>query len=57
MARLVAKGYSQKHKIEYDEVFTLVTRLEIIRLIIVIAAQHRCQISFCKLLSSRRGLH
>jgi hypothetical protein len=51
MARLVAKGYNQKHKIEYDEVFTLVTRLEIIRLIIVIAAQHRCQISFCKLLS------
>ena len=45
------KGYSQKHKIEYEEVFALVTRLEIIQLIIVIAAQHRCQISFCKLLS------
>jgi hypothetical protein len=34
--RLVAKEYSQKQEIDYDEIFALVTRLEIIRLIIAI---------------------
>ena len=40
-ARLVAKGYSQKAGIDYDEVFTPVARLEIVRLIIYLAAQNR----------------
>ena len=30
----MVKGYSQKHVIDYDEVFALVARLEIIQLII-----------------------
>ena len=42
--RLVAKGYSQKHDIMYDEVFALVTRLETIHLIIVLDAQHKWRI-------------
>jgi hypothetical protein len=40
-ARLVPKGYSQKHEIDYEEVFVHMARLETIRLIIAIAAQHR----------------
>jgi len=43
-ARLVVKGYSQKHEINYDEVFALVARLETIHLIIVIDAQHKWRI-------------
>ena len=39
-AKLVIKGYSQKHEINYDEVFAPITRLETIRLIIAIFAQH-----------------
>jgi Reverse transcriptase (RNA-dependent DNA polymerase) len=37
--RLVVKGYRQKVGIDYDEVFALVTRMEIIRLLISVAAQ------------------
>jgi hypothetical protein len=40
----VAKGYSQKHEIDYDEVFALVARLETIHLIIVIDAQNKWRI-------------
>jgi hypothetical protein len=40
-ARLVAEGYIQKQRIDYNEVFSLVARFKIIRLIIVTAAQHR----------------
>ena len=36
--RLVAKDYSQKQEIDYDEIFALVARLEIIQLIIAITA-------------------
>ena len=39
-ARLVVKGYSQKHGIDYDEVFALVVLIESIRVLIAIAAQH-----------------
>nr|GEU97808.1 retrovirus-related Pol polyprotein from transposon TNT 1-94 [Tanacetum cinerariifolium] len=43
-ARLVAKGYKQKHGIDYEEVFASVARLETIRMIIAIAAQHKWKI-------------
>jgi hypothetical protein len=42
--RLVAKGYSQKLGIDYDEVFALVARLKIIWLIIAITVQHRWEV-------------
>nr|GFB86050.1 reverse transcriptase [Tanacetum cinerariifolium] len=43
-SRLVAKGYKQKHGIDYEEVFAPVARLETIRMIIAIAAQHKWKI-------------
>jgi hypothetical protein len=42
--RLVAKGYTQKHEIDYDKVFTPVARLETIQLIIATTSQHRWRI-------------
>ena len=39
--RLVEKGYSQKAEIDYDEVFAPVVGLEIIRLILSLAAQQK----------------
>ena len=43
-AHLVAKGFSQQHGVDYDEVFALVARLETIQLIIAFAAQKRWRI-------------
>jgi hypothetical protein len=37
-ARLVMKGYTQRHGIDYDEVFTSVARLDSVRLLIALAA-------------------
>lgn len=37
-ARLVAKGYVQKQGIDYEEVFAPVTRLEIVRVLLALAA-------------------
>ena len=37
-ARLVAKGYVQRHGVDYEEVFAPVARIETIRLVIAIAA-------------------
>ncbi|GJY95415.1 retrovirus-related pol polyprotein from transposon TNT 1-94 [Tanacetum coccineum] len=42
--KLMAKGYKQKHGIDYEEVFAHVARLKTIRMIISIAAQHRWKI-------------
>jgi hypothetical protein len=36
-ARLVVKGYAQRHGIDYDEVFTPVARLDSVRLLIALA--------------------
>ena len=43
-ARLVVKGYAQKHGIDYDEVFSPVVRLEYIRILIAIAAQENWEL-------------
>ena len=40
-ARLVAKGYRKKRGINYDEVFSLVERIESIRIIIALATQFK----------------
>lgn len=37
--KLVAKGYEQRHGINYTEVFAPVVRLDIIRIILAMAAQ------------------
>lgn len=39
-ARLVAKGYKQKFGVDYKEVFAPVARMDTIRLVISMAAQH-----------------
>ena len=36
--RLVVKGYRQRHGIDYDETFSLVTMIKSIRIMLVIAA-------------------
>jgi hypothetical protein len=40
-ARLVAKGYAHRQGIDFDEVFAPVARLEMVRLLLAVAA-HRC---------------
>ena len=40
-ARLVAKGYRQKARIDCDEVFAPISRMETIRLLISLAAQYK----------------
>ena len=37
--RLVAKGYTQQHGVDYTEVFAPATRMETIRLVVALAAQ------------------
>ena len=43
-AHLVAKGFSQQHGVDYDEVFAPMAHLETIRLIIALTAQKRWRI-------------
>ena len=37
--RLVAKGYTQQHGVDYTEVFALVALMETIRLVVALATQ------------------
>jgi hypothetical protein len=43
-ARLVVKGYAQVQGIDYDEVFTPVSRMETVRLLLALAAQGEWQV-------------
>jgi hypothetical protein len=43
-ARLVAKGYAQHQGIDFDEVFALVARMEIVRLLLALAAHGKWQV-------------
>ena len=43
-ARLVVKGYAQKQGINYDEVCSLVARMESIKILIAIAAQEKWEL-------------
>lgn len=43
-ACLVAKGYVQRQGVDYDEVFAPVTRLEIVRLLLALAAQQNWEV-------------
>lgn len=38
-ARLVAKGYVQKQGVDFEEVYAPVTRLEIVKLLLALAAK------------------
>lgn len=38
-ARLVVKGYAQEYGVDYTEVFAPVARMDIVRMIIAVAAQ------------------
>lgn len=39
--RLVVKGFAQTHGVDYYETFAPIARLEIIRMVITLAAQHK----------------
>lgn len=43
-ARIVAKGYVQKHGIDFDEVFAPVARIETIRLILALAGSNEWKV-------------
>ncbi|KAJ9555288.1 hypothetical protein OSB04_009902 [Centaurea solstitialis] len=43
-ARLVVKGYTQKYGIDYQKVFAPVIRLETVRLVLALAAQHNWKV-------------
>ena len=40
--RLVEKGYTQQHGVDYTEVFAYMAQNKIIRLVVVLAAQRGC---------------
>ena len=43
-ARLVVKGYKQQYGRDYDETYALVARMEIVHVVIAIAAQHKWKV-------------
>ena len=43
-ARLVVKGYKQKYEVDYEEVFAPVARLDMVRMLISLAAHHSWKI-------------
>jgi hypothetical protein len=59
-AMLVAKGYAQKQGVDYDEVFPPVMRIEIVRIMLTLAAHgstpHGCRVSFFEWRSPGAGV-
>jgi hypothetical protein len=43
-ARLVTKGYVQKEEVDYEEVFAPVSRLDLVRLLLALAAQENWKV-------------
>ena len=43
-AKLVAKGYSQRQRIDYDKIFSLVAMIKSIRILLVIASYYDYEI-------------
>lgn len=43
-AQLIAKGYVQEHGIDYDEVYSLITRLETVRLMLALSAKKKWEV-------------
>jgi hypothetical protein len=43
-ARLIAKGYVQRQRVDYEEVFAPVARLETVRLLLALAAQEEWKV-------------
>jgi hypothetical protein len=43
-ARLVARGFSQQPGTDYDETFSLVARLDTVRTLLAITAQHKWKV-------------
>ena len=41
---LVSKGYAQKYGVDYDESFSLVARMDTIRVVLAIATQNECPV-------------
>jgi hypothetical protein len=51
-ARLVVKGYAQRHNIDYDEMFALVAQLDSVRLLITLPAHEGWEVRYMDIKST-----